>query len=63
MMFEVKDEKDLDDVKQVMHHVRHSCEHIRGRCRLKQCVKVVAEKTGMDEERVEKIIQYCFKGR
>lgn len=62
--FEPKTDKDLLDVQNVMHCLRHDCAHLDKptvKNRVKQAVDIIQKKTKLDVDRITSIIQYIDK--
>lgn len=51
--------EDMDDIKAVMNSLRHHCDGIVS---IKKAIPVIAEKTGLSEDRIKHIIKLYFKG-
>jgi len=53
------DSRDFDDVRSVMNSLRYDCEFVYD---IKKAIPIVAEKTGLTQERVKYILKVYFKG-
>ena len=53
------DDRDSDDIRAVMNSLRNYCSHVVD---IKKAIPIVAEKTGLTQERIKYILKVYFKG-